>query len=525
MVYRLVVGDVARVNGERMPRDLAFVDGSRRVTWAQFSERVTRLANGLREHAGVAAGDRVAILAHNCLEYADLMFGASQLAAMYTGLNTRHHVQEMIAQVQDCTARVLIVGPGFEDIGADVAAATGATLLHLSDDGPGESYDDLLDSGSASPVEPHQDPEAPYVLTYTSGTTGDPKGVMISSRNEFPFVQSLVFGGESRRDDRHLVVTPLFHKGGQFSLMHPAYLGLPSVILPGPDPRLSMTTIEEEQITTLVAVPTIMKMWVDYLETTDIKHDLSSMRHVFYGSNPIAPPLLRRFSDLFSCSLSQIGGIGTEGGIGLILDRVDHEVALGDPRFEHRLTSAGRVQPGIEMRLVDENDRDVPTGQLGEMVFRGDAYVSGYWGLPDKSEEAWRGGWFHSGDIGRQDPDGYVYYVDRKAGRIKTGGETVFAREVENALVDHPAVEAVAVVGVPDDKWGEAVWAVVEKAKDSHENLSAKDLEGELRDHARGKISGYKVPKRVLVVDELPRTALGKIALSQVRNHAMQAKN
>lgn len=523
-MFRMVIGDIPRIHAERAPDDLALVDGSRRVTWGGFSDRVTRLANGLREQMGVERGSRVAILANNRLEYADLTFAASQLAAMYTGLNVRHHPREMIDQIKDCGAAVLIVGAGYEDVGAEVAAATNATPLHLDDDGPGESYHELIASASTVLVDPHQDAEAPYVLTYTSGTTGRPKGVMISSRNELAFVQSLVFGGESRRDDRHLIVLPLFHKGGQFSLMHPAYLGLPSVILPSPDAQWSMSTIEQERITTLVAVPTIMKMWVDYLDGAEVEHDLSSMRHVFYGSNPIAPPLLRRFSELFNCSLSQIGGIGTEGGVGLILDRPDHELALNDPRHEHRLTSAGRVQPGVEMRLVDEKDQEVPTGELGEMVFRGDSYVSGYWGRPETSLEAWRGGWFHSGDIGRIDEDGYVYYVDRKAGRIKTGGETVFAREVENTLSNHPVVGAVAVVGVPDDTWGEAVWAVVERNKDVRRDVDAEEIERELQDHARGAIAGYKVPKRVLFVDQLPRTALGKIALGQVRELAMEFK-
>jgi acyl-CoA synthetase (AMP-forming)/AMP-acid ligase II len=516
-----VVGDIPRIQAGRTPDVLAFTDGARRYSWAEFDQRVTRLAHVLRDHLGVQPQDRVAILAGNCLEYVELTFASSRIKAIYTGLNTRHHRAEMAAQLADCGASVLLVGPGFEELGAHLAVECGATVVHLGPEGPGEHYKTLLAAASTEAIPGHGDAEAPYVLTYTSGTTGDPRGAMISSRNDLAMATSLAVCTETHVDDRFMVVLPLFHKGGQFAVLHPACLGLTTVLLPGPNPELMCRTIAAEQVTVFLAVPTVMKMLVDHLEQTGADHyDFTSLRHVLYGSNPIAPAQLRAFAGLFGCSLSQIGGIGTEGGVGLSLSRVDHDRGLRDPSAGHILQSCGRIQPGAEMRLVDEGGQEVPTGEIGEMVFRGDAYVAGYWNRPEASRLLWREGWLHSGDLGRRDAEGYVYYVDRKAGRIKTGGETVFAREVEAALSDHPAVLAVSVVGVPDEKWGEAIWAVVETREDAR---AGEDLATELQEHVRQRLARFKVPRRILFRSALPTTALGKIAVGQVRALAIGA--
>jgi acyl-CoA synthetase (AMP-forming)/AMP-acid ligase II len=519
--FRTVIGDIPRIHSRRAPDELAFVDGPVRLSWGTVDDRVNRLANALRDELGIGDLDRVAVLAGNCHEYLDVMFAASRAKAVYTGLNVRHHPAEVVEQMRDCAARVLFVGPGFEEAGAVVAQETGALPVHFR--GPNSSYGELLTAASPEPIGSHQDPEATYALTYTSGTTGRPKGAMISSRSEIAFVHSLIIGSETRVDDRFMLVTPLFHKGGQFAVMHAAYVGRPTVILPRPDPEQMCLTIERERVSVFLAVPTIMKMLVEHVEQAGAgRYDLSSLRHVLYGSNPIPVGQIRRFVELFGVAMCQIGGIGTEGGAGLILDRVDHERALVDPALAHRLGSCGRVQPGFQMKVLDDDGREVGPDAIGELVFRGDAYIAGYWDKPEESRRAWRSGWLHSGDIGRRDRDGYVYYVDRMGGRIKTGGETVYPREVEDALRGHPAVRDVAVVGVPDERWGEEIWAVVE-----HEApvVAGPELGQELRACARERIAGYKVPKRVLFVDALPRTALGKTAIAEVRALAMAASS
>ncbi len=515
----LIIGDLPRIHAKRMPDLLAYIDGPASLTWRELNVRVNRLCHGLRARFGVEAGDRIAILSPNCHEYVEVMFAASRMAAIYTGLNTRYNPLEMIHQLTDSGSKLLIADPGFEAIATEIAARTGTAVLQLGS-GP-DGYEALLESAPDTEIDSHGDEHAPYTLTYTSGTTGEPKGAMISSRNEVVFAQSLAWASESRCDDRALVALPLFHKGGQFAIMHPAYLGLTTVILPSPEPHGVLAAIERHRPTFGVLVPTVMKMLVDAMgQEQNRSRDLSSLRHIIYGSNPIRAPLMREFSEIFNCTLSQIGGIGTEGGIALVLNRVDHAQAMADPALGHRLESCGRVQPGFEMMLVDEDDKPVGPGERGEMVFRGDAFISGYWKRPEASARLWRSGWLHSGDIGRMDSDGFVYYVDRKAGRIKTGAETVYAREVEAVLRECPLVAETVVIGIPDDMWGEAIWACVERRATAHSGNPSEDEEC-IRLFVRSKLTGYKVPKRIVFVEQLPRTALGKLALGEVRSYLL----
>lgn len=507
------IGDLPRIHARRHGNGVAYVDGERTLSWGELDDRVNRLAHGFATRFGVRTGDRVAILANNCFQFPEVIFSTSRLGAISTGLNTRHHVNEMVAQLLDSGSKVLVAGDGFGEVGDEVAARAEAEVLHISS---GE-YEHLIAASDSTAIAPHGDADAPYSLTYTSGTTGEPKGAIISSAAEIAYAQSLAWAAESRRDDVCLIVTPMFHKGGQFSMMHPAYLGLPSIIITTPSPDAIYEAIETHRPTCAVFVPTIMQMLVDARDAdANAGRDLGSIRHVLYGSNPITVDLLRAFAEIFRCSLSQIGGVGTEGGIALVLDRLDHDAALEDPSVAHRLRSCGRVQAGFEMRIVGEDDQDLANGEIGEMVFRGNSFIPGYWNRPEASAHLWRGGWLHSGDIGRIDEDGYVYYVDRKAGRIKSGGETVYAREVEAVIRQHPAVHEVCVTGVPHRTWGEAVSAVVEATPDHSVDID------DISAFVRERLAGYKVPKRIMVVDELPRTALGKIAVGDVKTMAQR---
>lgn len=514
-----IIGDLPRMNANRLAGDLAVVDGHRRLSWGELDSRVDRLAHVLVDQLALAAGECVAILAHNCLEFVELTFAASRAGILYSGLNTRHHLDEMLLQLTDCAARALIVGSGFEAIAQKIAASTGIQLIFVAP-GRGPVYEEMLERASAAPVPSHGDAEAPYALTYTSGTTGKPRGAVISSRNDLAVARSLVVATETQVDDRFLLMLPLFHKGGQFSLLHPVSVGRPVFVLPAPSAEAICRTIEAERISVFVAVPTIMRMLAEHVrEAGRHAYDLRSLRHVAYGSSPIHPQQLRDFAGVFGCSLSQIGG-GTEGGVALSLSRVDHHRALTDPAFEHVLSSCGRVQPGTELRIVDENGMDVSTGQVGEMLLRGDGYISGYHNQPVASARLWRDGWLHTGDLGYKDAGGFVYYVERLGGRIKTGAETVLAREVEMVLAAHPLIHRVSVVGVPDERWGQAVCAVVQTGKPAPDEHA---LAGELRALVRARLAGFKVPKHILFEASLPTTALGKVAVGKVKKLAAEA--
>lgn len=511
---RTIIGDLPRINALRTPDAEAYADGPRRFTWAEYDQRINRAVHLFRDELGIGAGDRIAILAHNCVEYLDVAFAASRMKAIATGLNTRHTQAEMSQQLKDAGPSVLLVDSDHGERGRALADDLQVPLLGIDQALGRGCYAELLGSSPDAVIESHEDAEAVYTLCYTSGTTGEPKGAMISSRNELAYQASLAWVAGSRPDDRHLVALPLFHRGGQFATMHPARLGLPVVLLRAPDPEVMMRAIERERITVTMAVPTVVKIICDVYEKAPDAYDLSSLRMILYGSNPMPEGLLRRFLRLFECDVCQIGGMGTEGGCVLALTGPEHREALHDPAKQGRLRSCGRIQPLSEMRLVDDDDKDVPAGVPGEMVFRSDAFVSGYWRRPAAGAHAWRGGWFHSGDIGRVDEDGFVYYIDRKAGRIKTGGETVYAREVEAAITKCMGVAESCVIGLPDDHWGEVICAVVE-VKDGCEVS-----EDAVRTTVREQLAGYKVPKRVLFVDALPRTALGKVAYGLVRQEA-----
>jgi acyl-CoA synthetase (AMP-forming)/AMP-acid ligase II len=512
-----VIGDVPRINAGRTPDDVAIVDGSRRVTWSELDERVDRLAHVLVDELRLGEDGCVAILSHNSLEYVELLFAASRAGLIVTGLNIRHGVAEMVHQLADSAAGALFVGAGFETTSLAVTEAHPVRRIHVGGvvEG-GSSYDDLIGSASSAPFASHGDAERPYSLTYTSGTTGTPRGALINSRNDLRMAEIIRLATEVQVDDVFLLVLPLFHKGGQFAMLQAMTVGRPLVVLPGAAPDLVCEAIEAERATIFIAVPTIMNMLTEHLATAQRPYDLSSLRHVCYGSNPIPVPQLKAFAAAFRCSLSQIGG-GTEGGPALSLSRTDHELGLSGPEHEHVLSSCGRVQPGVELRVVDEDGNDVGAGEVGELLYRGESFISGYLNQPEANAELWRDGWLHSGDLGYRDGNGYVYYVDRLGGRVKTGGELVIAREVEDVLIEHPSVEAVAIVGIPDARWGEAICAVVES---NSEVVDERALAEELQGFVRGRLAAFKVPKHVLFVPDLPRTALGKIARGQVKEYA-----
>ncbi|MFI5798682.1 AMP-binding protein [Streptomyces sp. NPDC051677] len=531
-----VIGDLPRINAGRLPGGLAVVDGERRVSWSELDERVNRLCHVLVDRLQLSVQDRVALLAANCLESVELSFATSRARLVYTGLNVRHHVDDMTRQMLDSGAQVLFATPAFAAQARELARRTGAELAWIgapdgdrSGDDVGEppadasvvTYEQMLAEASAEPVPAHGDADLPYTLVYTSGTTGAPRGALVASRDQLAGAVTLLVTTETQVDDVFMLVLPRFHKAGEFSLAHAAYAARP-LVLAEPSPEAICRAIETERVTCFVLVPTIMRMLVSHMSAPDAPHyDLSSLRHICYGSSPIPVEHLKEFAQLFRCDLSQIGG-STEGGACLSLTRRDHQRGFTDPAAEHILSSCGRVQPGVEMRIVDENDTDVAEGEVGELVYRGDMLISGYHNQPEATERLWQGGWLHSGDLGYRDPDGYVYYVERLGGRIKSGGETVLAREVEEALLTHAAVAVASVVGVPDPVWGEAVCAVVQLHARPAE---PEDVEQVLRDHVRSRLGSYKSPKHVVVLPSLPTTALGKIARGEVKQAAISVLN
>jgi acyl-CoA synthetase (AMP-forming)/AMP-acid ligase II len=513
---QLIVGDLPRINSERRMPSVAYIDGDRAWTWAEIDSRVDHLAQLLRDGLGLREGDVVGMLSDNRVECLELMFAASRAGLVHTALKTRGHIKEKIRQAEDARLAALLVGPRFEDEAEQIRAErVGLQLVGVGGATIGHSFEEILNGPAVGPVVARRDPDAVYSVMYTSGSTGEPKGVAISSRNELAYAWSVSWALAAEDDDILLHVLPLVHKGGQFYAMTAALMGLPTV-LGQPDPEAMLRAIDAHRVTKIVLVPTIAKRMVELLEQTPARFDVSSVRRLGIGSTALAPDLARRLAKVIPADLCQLGG-ASEGGLSMVLTSRDYREILGNPELEHRIWSCGRPVPGVRVGILDEQGGIADTGQIGEIAYRGDQFVDSYWNRPEVSDFAWRGGWFHSGDVGYRDADGYVYYVDRLYGRIKTGAETVFSREVEAVLEKHDDVNEVAVVGIPDPHWGERVTAAVVTDRPIPDDEARTLFESELSGLVRDELARFKVPKDYCFVEALPRTDLGKVAYGTLK--------
>lgn len=512
---RLIVGELPRVNAERDPDAAAYIHDGRTWTWAETDRRVNALAHALRGGVGLAEGDVVAILAENRPEHMELMFASSRAKVVHSALKTRSSMNEMLRQFDDAAVSVLLVGPGFEERATSIAEHRSVHLVGLDGAGVGEPYEKLLTAQPTVPIPSHQDAEAVYSIMYTSGSTGEPKGVPVSSRNEFYYAWTIAWSIESDPRDVIINVLPLVHRGGQYIAMCAALLGQPTV-LSSPDPQQMLRSIARHRVTVAIFVPTVAQRMVDLLESDPGGYDVSSLRHLLVGSSAVSPALAARLLTHTPAQISQIGG-SSEGAVTLALSAHDYRSIVADPDLAHRASSVGRPAPGVRVAIVDENDEFLGDNAVGELVYQGDMFVESYWRKTDLSSRTWRNGWFHSGDLGYRDSDGYYYYKDRLFGRIKTGAETVFSREVEQVLAGHPAVAEVAVVGLPDDHWGEAVTAAVVAAQPVDTEAAGQELADALAELVRTELARFKVPKTFVFTAALPKTSLLKVPYGEVK--------
>ncbi|MDA8369193.1 MAG: long-chain-fatty-acid--CoA ligase [Nocardiopsaceae bacterium] len=483
------------------------VYGDRIRTVAESASRVSRLAGGLRA-LGVASGDRVAILSLNSDRYHEYLLAVPWADAVITPVNTRWSVVEIATALRESRARVLLVDDTFNSIAEELQEQCPelTTVVHCGDEAcpPGMAdYEQLI--ADSEPVEDaRRGGDALFGLFYTGGTSGSPKGVMISHNNiMISALGSLATCGFISPWGRLLHVAPMFHLAdiGVWSMAMLASSA--HVILPAFVPRDTLKAIAEHQVTDALLVPTMMQMIVDLPEASS--YDLSSVTNVLYGTSPISEKLLQRIRGTFSgAAFMSAYGMTELSPIATILTDADHET----PELRR---SAGRSAAHSEVRIVDADDNELPRGSVGEVVVRGDHMMLGYWQREEETAQALRGGWMHTGDGGYMDENGYVFIVDRIKDMIVSGGENVYSIEVENALAHHPAVSACAVIGIPDEQWGEKVHAVVVLHPD-HQPGAA-----ELQDFCRKTIAGYKVPRSFAFVDSLPLSGAGKILKRELR--------
>ncbi|HUR75704.1 MAG TPA: long-chain-fatty-acid--CoA ligase [Sporichthya sp.] len=490
------------------PDDTATICADRQFTVAQQADRVARLAGGL-VGLDVSPGDRVAYLGLNSDRYLQYYLAVPWADAVVVPVNSRWSPQEIAFSLTDSGTEILIVDDTFlPAVDAIRAAAPGLRTVVHAGDGPTPdgliSWDDL--ASSAPVADARRGGDALAGIFYTGGTTGFPKGVMLSHRNLVTNALGGVATGTNLPGGRFLHVAPMFHIA-DYCCTVAVNLTLGShVTVPGADPLIAMAAVQQHQVTSLGLIPIIIGMIVDHPEIST--YDLSSVQRVGYGGSSITVALLERAKKaLPGASFCQLFGQTEAGPFLTALLAADH-VDIERPNL---LRSAGRAMVHTEVKIVDPDGNECPRGVQGEIVGRGDNVMQGYWNRPEETAAALRNGWLHTGDAGAMDEEGYVYVLDRIKDMIVSGGENVFSAEVENALAAHPAVAASAVIGLPDETWGERVHACVVLKP----GLSVETEE--LRDHVRGLIAGYKVPRTVEFVDTLPASPAGKILKRELR--------
>lgn len=505
------IPDIARVWGARTPDKVALVEAGWAVTYGELDDRSNRVANAIIA-AGARAGSHIGYLGRNSAAFHEIWMGVNKAGCALCPLNWRSPAAELAELVRDARLPMIFVGPGFADVAADVqqAVAISLDLAELDLVQEEELADWLADTDPADPGFPVTG-DATALLAYTSGTTGTPKGVQITHD---AFVNWFRFSASEPAqqwsvDDVGLMVMPNFHLAGTWVTLPALYHSATLAIRPAFDPDGFVEAVDAHRPTVACLVPTAIALLLDHPSSQAC--DFSSLRRLYYAGSPIGVDTLRRAIAAFGCDLVQFYGT-TETYIITLLRPDQHR-----PDNPGLLTSCGKPMPMVELRVVGPDGREVATGAAGEVLVRSPWTFTSYWNKPDATAAAIVDGWYHTGDAGTLDEDGNLYLVDRLKDMIVSGGENVYSAEVERALATHPAVVSVAVVGAPDEKWGERVVAFVVQRPDA--TVTAADL----LSHCRREIAGYKAPKEIHFLPELPVTASGKVQKAVLRRQLRTA--
>ena len=504
----LTCGDLIKRGRALYGTQAALLFEGRQFTFAEQAARMFRLANALLRN-GLKKQERVAVLARNCSEYIEI-FGACEIAGFVAiNLNVRLSDAELATICRDSQPSAMICSKDFLAQARALAAQLSCIRIRIaigSEDADTLSYEHLVSESSADEPAATAGPGDIAYLMYTSGTTGGPKGVMISHAAMVEATRMLSHEGGTSPTDKALIVMPLFHLGGKIEQMNFNLMGAEVVLKAAFDAEDILDTIEKERVTAAHFAPAMIQRLLDVLEAKP--YDVSTLRCVHYASAPMPGPLLRRAIDRMGPVFVQVYGM-TECLIGTILK--SHQHLRSSPEGERRLRSAGQPLLGNEVKIVREDGTACDTGEIGEILFRSPTIMSGYWNKPELTAEVVRDGWIHTQDLGFVDGSNFVYVVDRKKDMIISGGENIYSWEVEEALRAHPDVADVAVIAVPDEVWGESVKACVQMRPGRSVS------EAELIDYARSKIASYKKPRSIDFVQSLPRLFNGKIDKKALR--------
>ena len=489
--------------------DPAYVQGERIITHGQLLARALRLGSALHR-AGVRSQDRVGILAMNSLEFGEVVAACQWSGYILSTINFRLAPMEMAWIINDSAPRILFFEAQYGAIIAALRPQLASVTRFVCLDGEmdwADTYGDVVASGDPKGPPCRAREETPFSLIYTSGTTGRPKGCLWGHREFRQLAQLDCWYGGLEKPDRILIVMPMFHIGGLTLSLSQHVVGGAAHLYRQFDAEAIIRAIEGERLTVLLLAPTMVKMILEHPAIAEA--DLSSVRTVLYSAAPMAPTLLRRAIEVFrGCDFVNL--FGQTEIVPAALTALQHRPE-GSERDRRRLTSIGQPYPNMDIRIVDEQGNDCPVGVPGEMLARGVAMFRGYWNNSVATVETLRDGWVHTGDMARVDEDGFIYLMDRKKDVINSGGENIYSREVEEAILQHPAVSECAVIGIPDETWGESVCALVVAREAGGVSEAA------IVAHVASLIASYKKPKKVLFVAELPKLVTGKVDKKRLR--------
>ena len=500
--YRFIF-DAVRDFAETRAGHAALIFGDRVTSYADLELHANRVANGLSSF-GLKPQSRIAILTGNNDYFFEIWLGAALGNFVLTPINARLAPPEVAYILNDSQAEVLIVDAPFqalvEEIAGDLSTVRQVVSLDSHPEWPG--YTEWRDDQSASQLQVTADPADTMVQMYTSGTTGFPKGVELNHTSMLACVRSMMGLTAWEPGEVALVTAPLFHTAGSAWASCALQSGGTIVLLREISPVGILNAFEEHEVTQALLVPAVIQMALQSPECAT--RDFSCLKRMLYGASPITVPVLRQALETFDCEMEQGYGLTETVGPVAMLRPDDH-------RNDEKLQSCGKAVPGAELRVVDQDGNDCAMGDVGEIIVAGVQVMNGYWNRPDDTAAAIKDGWFHTGDAGYFDADGYLFIHDRLKDMIVSGAENVYPAEVERALEDFPGIAEVAVIGVPDEQWGEAVKAVVVAKPDAV--LS----ESEIIEFARTKVARFKCPKSVDIVDAIPRNPSGKILKKELR--------
>ena len=507
----MLMGDMLCRDAKLFSQRVGLIDGGESFTYSELNRRANRLTHVL-SGLGMKKGDKIAFMGNNCHQFFEYYFALAKGGFVSVPVNARFSSDEASYIINHSESIVLIFA---EELWETVASMRKTTpgirgVISTGQEGKGVlSYEKML--SEASDEEPRQEvkPDDVAMILYTSGATGLPKGVITTQRNIMANTNTMVLELRIVPEDITVLVMPLYHIGGLWPTMSVVYRGGTNILLPHFDLEVMLKTIEERKVTFLNVVPTMLLRMVSFPNLST--YNLKSLRLVMYAGAPIPLEQLKNAMRILGPHrfYNSLGCTEASGNL-LSFPTTDH--ALEGP-LSSKLGSVGKDAMGVEISIVDEKGNELPPKKVGEIIGRGDNITQGYWKMPGETAEVYRDGWFHTGDIGYRDEDGYVFVVDRKKDIIISGGENVASREVEEVLYRHPAVREAAVIGVPDEEWGEAVKAVVALAPESLSTVRERDL----IEFCKARLAGYKKPRSIDLVRELPKNAAGKIDKAQLK--------